>query len=117
MQWRLDLSDIHGDTVVLSFWEAHRRCVFYVCVVDTYSDSYDSRHPHKILSQDKWHKKGKYLEACLAQRFYFMQIVISVDGVMGEEKNTATKQLYYDLLKNGTGNIRKHVGMSGTIST
>ena len=73
--------------------EPHRMCVFDVSVVDTDKKYYDWRHPHKILYQNEWHKKGKYLEALLEQRCYFTPLVLSVDRVMEEETKVATNQV------------------------
>ena len=51
--------DLRGDTVVLGFWSPLSMCVFDICVVDTDTDYFDGRHPHKILSQHEHRKKGK----------------------------------------------------------
>ena len=55
-------------------------------------------HTHKILSNHKLHKKGNYIEACLDWRLHLILLVFEVDGDMGEETKTATKQLYTDLM-------------------
>ena len=72
---------------------------FDVCVVGKYVASYDSRHPHKILSQNERSKKEKYLEACLERRYKFTPIVFSVDRLMGGEKKVATKKMATDMSK------------------
>ena len=58
-------------------------CVFDIHIVDTNADSYDWIHPHKILSQHKYHKKGKCIEACRERQLLMIPLVFSVDGVMG----------------------------------
>ena len=37
-------------------------CVFDICVVDTDVASYDGTQTNKILSQNEWCKKGKFIE-------------------------------------------------------
>ena len=68
-------------------------CVSDVNFVDTDRAYYDGIHPQKSLYQNKWHKKGKYLEALLEQRCYFTPLVLSVDRVMEEEAKVATNQV------------------------
>ena len=86
-------TDLHGDIDVLGFWYLPRMCVFDVCNVDTYKASYQGKHPQRILYQYKRHKKGKYLEDCLEIRQHLIPLVLSVDGVIGEEKKVVTKKL------------------------
>ena len=68
-------------------------CFFDFCVVDTDVDSYDGRHTHKILSQNEWCKKSRYLEACLERRHHFMLIMFPLGWGMGEDTKAETKQL------------------------
>ena len=58
-------ADLHGDTVFIGFWVPCRVCVFGVHVFDIYAESYEGRHPHRILSQHKLRKKVKYPWGCL----------------------------------------------------
>ena len=74
-------------------------CVFDISVVDTDAESYDGKFPRKILFQPKRHKKGEYLETFIEIQRHFMPLFFSVDGVVGEETNTATKQLDGSLSK------------------
>ena len=53
--------DIRGDTVVIVFWDPRGMCVFDIHIVDTYTASYYSKRPHKILYQHNRRKKGKCL--------------------------------------------------------
>ena len=46
---------------MIGFWSPCKIFVFDIVFVDTDVESYDGRHPNKILSQHKWHKKGKYI--------------------------------------------------------
>ena len=96
---------------MFGLWDPQRICVFGVCDVYTYSESYGKKHLHRILSQHEKRKRGKYIEACLEIRHHF-----KVDGVMGNDKNVKVKQLDAALLKNGTGNNWKHAGMSRPVS-
>ena len=73
-------------------------CVYDVHVFDINTDSYDGRHPHRILPQHKRHKKGKYIEACLEKQRHFTLLVLYVDGVMGYDKNEEPKKLSASLL-------------------
>ena len=82
-----------GDTGVIGLWAPFWRCVFNICVVDIDAESYDGRHPQIILSLNERCKEGKYLEDCLEQWHHLTPLVLSLDEVMGEEKNMATKQL------------------------
>ena len=90
---RTFVTDLHGDMGVLDFWAPCRMCDFDVHIVVKDAASYYGRHPHKILSRNERRQKGKYLETCLKTRRHFMSLVFSVDGVMEEEKKSATKQL------------------------
>ena len=42
--------DLCGDTEVIGLWDPRRTRVFDIHIVDTYVESYDGRHPQKILS-------------------------------------------------------------------
>ena len=61
------IADLCGDTGVLGFWASNIICVFDVRVVGSDAGFYDGRHPHKILSQHEWRKKGKYIDSCIQQ--------------------------------------------------
>ena len=93
VQCKARFADLHGNTVVLGFWDPRRMCVFNVCVVGIDTASYNGIHPHKILSQHEQRKRGEYIEACLELRRHFLPLVLSVDGVVVEETKAATKQL------------------------
>ena len=53
---------LQGYMGVIELWSPRRICVFDVYVVNTDQESYDWRHPCKILSQKERRKKGKYIE-------------------------------------------------------
>ena len=55
--------DDNGDMGVLVLCSPRGKFVFDIFVVDTYSESYDGRHPQ--MSHHKWRKKGRYLVAFL----------------------------------------------------
>ena len=68
-------------------------CVLNFHIVDTDAAYYDGIQPQKILSHCERRKKVKYSEACLERRCHSTTLMVSVDGVMGEETKTAAKQL------------------------
>ena len=102
-------NDTYAHTHTNTHTHTHKRrmCVFDVCIVDKDAASYDGRHPHKILSQHKCRKKGKYIYDCLDRQFHFMPLVLSMGGVMEEETTSENKQLASALLKNGQGILGK----------
>ena len=51
-----------GDAGVLVFCSPRRMCVFNVCVVDTYVDTYVRINWNKVPKQHDRRKKGKYLD-------------------------------------------------------
>ena len=59
--------DICSYTCVVRFWAPCRMCVFGICGVYTYTQSYEVRHLTIILHQQRQQKKGKYPEAFLKQ--------------------------------------------------
>ena len=68
-------------------------CIFNIHIVDTDVEYYDGRHQHKILSQHERHQKGKYIGAFLERQHQYMLLMLSVEGVIGEDKNAVTNQL------------------------
>ena len=70
---------------MLVFWSPRRMCVFGVCAVYIDTSVYDGRHPHKILSHHKRHKKGKYIESCIERQCHLKLFVLSAERVIGEE--------------------------------
>ena len=101
--------------LLLGFWDPCWMSVFDIHIVDKDVESYDERHPHKILSQQERHKRGIFLEAWLKWRRPYVYLVLSVYGLVWEETKAKTKQLVASLSKNGIGNNLQHGGMSGPI--
>ena len=74
-------------------------CTFNVHIFDTYAESYDGRHPQKILSQHERLKIGKYIKDFLEQQCHYIPLVLSVDEVMVKDKKAVTNNLH-DALSN-----------------
>ena len=62
-------------------------------IVNTYSPSYQSQKPDKLLETAEKEKKRKYLEAWLKQHQHFTPLVASVDGLVGVEEEAAFKHI------------------------
>ena len=57
------------------------------------SKTYVNRSPNKVLAAHKQEKKKQYLQACLDQRRFFVPLIVSTDGMLGEETKATVKQL------------------------
>jgi len=82
-----------GDIAAHGFWNRGTTTVFDIRVTDVDSPSYRGSPAARVLLNQEKAKKGKYLQACLAQRRHFTPLVFSVDGMMAKEATAATRRV------------------------
>ena len=60
-------------------------------VVNNDATSYQSKYPKKFLETAEKEREKKYLDACLKQRIQFTPFLVSVDGLLGVEREGTLK--------------------------
>ena len=82
-----------ADLSIRGVWQPQTVALFDIRVVDTDAPSYSHRDVAAILSTAEEEKKRKYCDAAEVRRASFTPLVISVDGVLGQEAECFVKLL------------------------
>ena len=67
--------------------------IFDVRVTHLGSKTYVNRSSNKVLAAHEQEKKKQYLQACLDQQRFFVPLIVSTNGMLGEETKATVKQL------------------------
>ena len=84
--------------------------LFDVHVTDTDAQSHSQRVVTAVLSSAEEEKKKKYSEAAALRRASFTPLVVSVDGVLGQEANFFVKLLAQKLAHKWDKSSREVIG-------
>ena len=87
------LNDERGDLLCRNFWANGSDCIFDIRVSDTDAPSYIKLDPVKVIENQEKQKKQKYLQSCLDQRRQFTPVVLSIDGLLGQETKSIVRRL------------------------
>ena len=85
--------ELRGDISVYGFWNNRKTTIFDVRVTDTDQPSYKKRDPEKVLASQEIAKRRVYEPPCNDRRRDFTPLVFSIDGLMGKEAVSASRQL------------------------
>ena len=76
---------------VIGLWDPSKMYVLYVWAVDTYKETYDWRHPQRILSQQE--RRKKYILRLTFREDSYFPPVFYVYRLMGKDTKAVSKQL------------------------
>ena len=105
-------TELRGDISTYGFWKDRRTTIFDVRVTDTDAPSHQNRDPKKVLATQELTKRNLYELPCRQRRRDFTPLVFSIDGLMGQQAISASRQLARKLSKNGTALTLKFVDTS-----
>ena len=86
------------DLSIRGVWQPQTVALFDVRVTNTDAPLHSQRVFTAVLSSAEEEKKKKYSEAAALRRASFTPLVVSVDGVLGQEVNFLVKQLAQKLV-------------------
>jgi hypothetical protein len=86
-------AELRGDIATHGFWRRGMTTIFNVRISDTDAASYSGLDPRKVLARQEKSKKEKYGPPCADRRRHFTPLVFSVDGLLGDEAQAASKRL------------------------
>ena len=90
---------LRGDVAVRGFWRRGTTTIFDGRITDVDCPTQRNIDPAKVLRRHENEKKGKYHEACMAERKHFTPLVFSTDSMRAPEADAASRRLAGQLSK------------------
>ena len=92
-------TEARDDILLRNIWKHQTDCILDVRITNLDAPSNIHRKPEAVLLSQEREKKKKYLQACLDQRRHFSPLVVSCDGVLGNEAKVVLQNLAGSLAK------------------